>query len=92
MVKAIEIENLSFRYPDGTAALDGLTLSVGAGEKVAILGALTPETAEISTPGPTIAFRDPVPWLTAETAALAAHSVSMQLASLSFTRLMTPPQ
>ncbi|MDX9972798.1 MAG: ATP-binding cassette domain-containing protein, partial [FCB group bacterium] len=39
MVKAIEIENLSFRYPDGTAALDGLTLSVGAGEKVAILGA-----------------------------------------------------
>lgn len=55
-------------------AVDRVVLDLG-GEKVAILGALTPETAEISTPGPTIAFRDPVPWLTAETAALAAEGI-----------------
>jgi len=35
----ITIENLSFQYPDGKKALDGVNLSVSAGEKVAIVGA-----------------------------------------------------
>lgn len=35
---AIEIEALSFQYPDGTRALDGLSMEVAEGEKVAILG------------------------------------------------------
>lgn len=37
-VKAIEIERLSFRYPDGRQALQDVTLSVAAGEKVALTG------------------------------------------------------
>lgn len=36
--KAIEIERLSFRYPDGRQALQDITLSVAAGEKVALMG------------------------------------------------------
>ncbi len=32
------IENLVFRYPDGHAALQGVTLSVAAGEKIALVG------------------------------------------------------
>jgi cobalt/nickel transport system ATP-binding protein len=35
----ITIENLSFYYPDGKKALDGVTLSVFDGEKVAVVGA-----------------------------------------------------
>ena len=43
--------------------LDHLVLEVG-GEKVAILGAITPDTAEISSPGPTVSFRAPIDYLT----------------------------
>jgi 5'-nucleotidase / UDP-sugar diphosphatase len=56
-------------------ALDHLVIETG-GEKVAILGAVTPETTEISSPGPTVTFRDPVEYLTAETAALRAEGVN----------------
>ena len=35
---ALEISNLSFSYPDGWQALNGVTFSLHAGEKVAILG------------------------------------------------------
>jgi cobalt/nickel transport system ATP-binding protein len=35
---AIRVSGLRFRYPDGRQALDGVDLTVGAGEKVAILG------------------------------------------------------
>jgi cobalt transport protein ATP-binding subunit len=37
-VKAIEIENLSYQYPDGTQALSKINLSLSPGERVAILG------------------------------------------------------
>ena len=53
-------------------ALDHLVLEVG-GEKVAILGATTPDTAEISTPGPTVSFRAPVDYLRGVVAALAGR-------------------
>ena len=53
-------------------AEDHLVLEVG-GEKVAILGATTPDTAEISSPGPTVSFRDPVDYLTGKVAALEAR-------------------
>ena len=36
--KAIEIENLSFSYPDGQKALRDVSLTVGIGESVAIVG------------------------------------------------------
>lgn len=55
-------------------AEDHLVVEVG-GEKVAILGATTPSTAEISSPGPTVSFRDPVGYLTDEVAALQAQGV-----------------
>jgi cobalt transport protein ATP-binding subunit len=35
---AVEIEALSFRYPDGRLALDGISLSIAATEKVALVG------------------------------------------------------
>ncbi len=38
MHHTIEIENLSFAYPDGHAALFGVSLSVAPGEKVALVG------------------------------------------------------
>ncbi len=34
----IEIHNLSFTYPDGRKALDGLNLKINAGEKVGLIG------------------------------------------------------
>jgi cobalt/nickel transport system ATP-binding protein len=37
-VNAIELVDLSFRYPDGTAALDQINLTVAPGERVALLG------------------------------------------------------
>lgn len=39
MQPVIEITNLSFAYPDGKQALDGITFSVLPGEKIALLGA-----------------------------------------------------
>ena len=38
MSKAIEIENFSYHYPDGTAALGDITLSVEHGQKVVLIG------------------------------------------------------
>jgi phosphonate transport system ATP-binding protein len=37
--KPIRAEGLNLRYPNGKLALDGASLSVGAGELVVILGA-----------------------------------------------------
>ncbi|HIC92983.1 MAG TPA: ABC transporter ATP-binding protein [Anaerolineae bacterium] len=37
-MKAIEIRNLSFSYPDGQRALENISLSIGLGETVAIVG------------------------------------------------------
>lgn len=34
----IEVEKLSFRYPDGRLALDGVSFAVAAGEKVGLVG------------------------------------------------------
>jgi ATP-binding cassette subfamily B protein len=36
---AIEFENISFAYPDGTAVFDGLDLTIRPGEKVGLVGA-----------------------------------------------------
>jgi cobalt/nickel transport system ATP-binding protein len=38
MPKAIEIENFSFKYPDGTAALDNITLNIEHGQSIALIG------------------------------------------------------
>jgi len=35
---AVVIENLSYRYPDGSAALRGINLTVAVGERVALIG------------------------------------------------------
>lgn len=35
---ALAIERLSYRYPDGTTALDEVSLRIGAGERVALVG------------------------------------------------------
>ena len=35
----IEVDELGFAYPDGTAALDGVTFHVGHGEAIALVGA-----------------------------------------------------
>ncbi|MFY4720935.1 energy-coupling factor ABC transporter ATP-binding protein [Streptomyces sp. LaBMicrA B280] len=35
----IRIDSLTFRYPNGTTALDGVSFGVGAGERVAVVGA-----------------------------------------------------
>jgi len=55
-------------------AEDHLILEI-AGEKVAILAATTPDTAEISSPGPTVSFREPIPYLTAQVKAVEAEGV-----------------
>jgi cobalt/nickel transport system ATP-binding protein len=39
MSLAIKIDNLRYRYPDGTIALEGVNLEVGDKERVAIIGA-----------------------------------------------------
>ncbi|MDO9300242.1 MAG: ATP-binding cassette domain-containing protein [Anaerolineales bacterium] len=38
MHHSIEIENLSFAYPDGHAALHGISMRIAPGEKVALVG------------------------------------------------------
>ncbi len=53
---------------------DPLILDVGD-EKVAILGAIAAETAEISTPGPTVTFGDPIAYLKDAVAAVEAQGV-----------------
>jgi 5'-nucleotidase len=55
-------------------AKDHLVLDVG-GEKVAILAATTPDTAEISSPDEADVFRAPVPYLTERVQALEAEGV-----------------
>ena len=37
-VPLLELEHLSYRYPDGTTALDNITLSIEKGKKIALLG------------------------------------------------------
>jgi 5'-nucleotidase len=58
----------------GPLAEDHLVLEI-AGEKVAIIGATTPDTAEIASPGPTVSFRDPVEYLTGTVSDLQAEGV-----------------
>jgi len=38
MAEIIQIENLSFRYPDGQIALTGVSLTISQGERVGIIG------------------------------------------------------
>jgi cobalt/nickel transport system ATP-binding protein len=38
LVKALSVSGISFRYPDGTNAVDGFDLEVESGERVALLG------------------------------------------------------
>ena len=38
LTKAVEVQNLTYRYPDGTTALKNINLTVEHGEKVAIIG------------------------------------------------------
>jgi cobalt/nickel transport system ATP-binding protein len=38
MPKAIEIENFSYKYPDGTAALDDINLTIEHGQSIALIG------------------------------------------------------
>jgi cobalt/nickel transport system ATP-binding protein len=38
MPNAVEIENLSYSYPDGTAALHDITLEIRPGQRVALIG------------------------------------------------------
>ena len=38
MARAVEIENFSFNYPDGTAALSDITLLIEYGQKVVLIG------------------------------------------------------
>ncbi|CAN5675974.1 bifunctional UDP-sugar hydrolase/5'-nucleotidase [soil metagenome] len=58
---------------------DPLILEVG-GERIAIVGAVTPDTAEISQPGPTVAFDDPIAYLTETVEVLRADGVTKIIA------------
>jgi 5'-nucleotidase len=53
---------------------DPVILEVG-GERVAIVGAVAADTPEISSPGPTISFGDPIAYLTETVAALQADGI-----------------
>jgi 5'-nucleotidase / UDP-sugar diphosphatase len=55
-------------------ALDHLVVESG-GEKVAILGVTTPETVEIASPGPSIAFRDPAEYLKGKVAEIEGEGI-----------------
>lgn len=52
-----------------------VVLDVG-GVKVGIVGLLTPETAEISSPGPSVTFSDPIAYLAEQVKALEAQGVT----------------
>lgn len=39
LAKVVQIESLSFSYPDGTRALEGVSLEIYEGEKIALVGA-----------------------------------------------------
>ncbi len=56
-----------------------VVLEVG-GEKIGIVSALTPDTAVIASPGPTVAFLDEIEHLRAEVAALEAQGVTRIIA------------
>ena len=68
--------NVDASADDRLGAFDDgpVVLEVG-GERVAIIGAVTAETAESSMPGPTVAFGDPVEHLREQVAALEAEGV-----------------
>lgn len=79
------IKAANFPVLTGTADVSGDTLlaphaqpwrilEIG-GKSVAILGAITPETATIASPGPTVSFGEPVATLSAATAALKAQGI-----------------
>jgi 5'-nucleotidase/UDP-sugar diphosphatase len=55
-------------------AEDHLVLDYG-GEKVAFLAVTTPDTAEISSPGPTVKFLDPVAYLTGKVEEIQAEGI-----------------
>jgi cobalt/nickel transport system ATP-binding protein len=38
MTKAIQIENFSYKYPDGTSALSGITLDIEQGSRLSLIG------------------------------------------------------
>lgn len=71
MTAALETGNLCFRYPDGRAALDGVSLRLRSGERIALLGAngsgkttlllnlmglLRPSSGEVRLAGEPIAY------------------------------------
>ena len=58
----------------GPLDADPIIIEAG-GKRVAILGAVTPDTVEISSPGPTVAFGDPVAYLSEAAAALEADGI-----------------
>ena len=59
----------------GPLARGPLVIEAG-GEKVGIVGAVTPETATISTPGPTVSFGDPAARIARDVAALEGQGVT----------------
>lgn len=58
----------------GPLPVEHLVLEIG-GERVALIGTTTPDTPEISAPGPTISFRDPVEYVRAKVAELQAEGI-----------------
>lgn len=58
---------------------DPVVLDVG-GERVAVIGATTPETAEISAPGPTVSFGDVVEYVKRTVAELEAEGIDKIIA------------
>lgn len=59
----------------GPLAKGPLVLEAG-GEKIGVVGAITEETATISTPGPTVSFGDPAQSIARDVAALAGEGVT----------------
>ncbi|TPE48804.1 bifunctional metallophosphatase/5'-nucleotidase [Amaricoccus solimangrovi] len=55
---------------------EGPRVLEAGGEKIGIVGAVTPETATISTPGPTVRFEDPAVTIARDVAALEGEGVN----------------